>query len=84
MEGRRSCSDLVHREKNIVRGEWYTEWFNARWRIVQVSMVVRFRTATTKAKFYIICHVNLYHDMRFISEIVIYHCMKQVINDSLT
>ena len=32
----------------------------------------------------ILCHVTVCHDMKFISEIVIYHCMKQVISDSLT
>ena len=42
------------------------------------------------AKFYVICcvilchDVTICHDMRFISEIVIYHCMKKVISDSLT
>ena len=47
-------------------------------------MIVGFRAAITWLKFYIICHVILCHDMRFISEIVIYYCMKKVINDSLT
>ena len=33
----------------------------------------------------ILCHdMTTRHDMRFISEIVIYHCMKEVISDSLT
>ena len=33
----------------------------------------------------ILCHdMTICHDMKFISEIVIYHCMKQVISDSLT
>ena len=37
------------------------------------------------AKFYIIlCHdMTVCHDMRFISEIVIHHCMKKVLRDSL-
>ena len=41
------------------------------------------------AKFYVICHVilchdmTICHDMRFISEVLIYRCMRRVISDSL-
>ena len=53
---------------------------------VLAALVSRFYNV---AKFYVTCHVilchdmTMCHDMRFISEVLIYHCMRRVISDSL-
>ena len=77
------CENCVTCQNFLLK--YFRKWLKIH-EICEIKDLVLYRAATTWLNFisYILCHdMTICHDMRFISEITIYHCMEKSCN-SLT